>query len=74
MEGCWALSVQEKDRMKKNKTKDEEQKRKPSRLSLSRETIRSLNDPALLEQARGGVTELGSEMPRGCPGTQTYLC
>lgn len=28
--------------------------RKPRRLSLSRETIQVLNDPALLELARGG--------------------
>lgn len=40
--------------MKKNKTKDQEQSRKPRRLSLNRETIRILNDPALLELARGG--------------------
>jgi hypothetical protein len=40
--------------MKKNKTKDEEQKRKPRRLSLNRETVLVLNDPALLELARGG--------------------
>ena len=39
--------------MKKNKTKDQEQKRKQRRLSLSRETIWVLNDPALLELARG---------------------
>jgi hypothetical protein len=40
--------------MKKNKTKDQEQKRKSRRLSLNRETIQVLNDPALLELARGG--------------------
>jgi hypothetical protein len=38
--------------MKKHKTKNQEQK--PRRLSLSRETIRFLNDPALLGLARGG--------------------
>lgn len=38
--------------MKKNGTKDQEQK--PRRLSLNRETIQVLNDPALLELARGG--------------------
>ncbi|HEX6899992.1 MAG TPA: hypothetical protein VF789_09780 [Thermoanaerobaculia bacterium] len=40
--------------MKKNKTKGQEQSRKPRRLSLNRETIRFLSDPALLELARGG--------------------
>ena len=40
--------------MKKNKTKDQEQKRKPRGLRLSRETIRLLNAPALLGLARGG--------------------
>jgi hypothetical protein len=37
--------------MNKNKTKDQE--RKPRRLSLNRETILLLNDPALLGLARG---------------------
>lgn len=40
--------------MKVNKRKDEEQKRQPRRLSLNRETIQILDDPALLERARGG--------------------
>jgi len=39
--------------MKKNKTKDLEQNQTPRRLGLSRETILILNDPALLDQARG---------------------
>jgi len=43
--------------MKKNKTKDQEQKREPRRLSLNRETVRVLNDPALLALARGGEPE-----------------
>ena len=43
--------------MKKNKTKDQEQKLKPRRLSLSRETIRLLNAPALLGLARGGESD-----------------
>ena len=51
--------------MKKNKTKDQEQKRKPRRLSLNRETIQILDDPALLEPARGG-TEVVSEFEMGC--------
>jgi len=37
--------------VKKNTTKNQEQTR---RLSLNRETLRLLNDPALLELARGG--------------------
>ncbi|HKH43438.1 MAG TPA: hypothetical protein VKM72_02110 [Thermoanaerobaculia bacterium] len=41
--------------MKKNRMKDQEQKGKPRRLSLHRETIQVLNDPALLELARGGL-------------------
>lgn len=41
--------------MNKNRIKDQEEKRKPRRLSLSRETIRPLNDPALLELAKGGA-------------------
>ena len=40
--------------MKKNETKNQEQKRKKHRLSLNRETIQILNDPALLELAGGG--------------------
>ena len=44
--------------MKKNRIKDQEEKRKLRRLSLSRETIRLLSDPALLGLARGGDTEV----------------
>jgi hypothetical protein len=40
--------------MKKNTTKDQEQNWKPRRLSLNRETIQALDDPALIEFARGG--------------------
>jgi len=40
--------------MKKNKTQDQEQKRKLRHLGLNRETIRVLNDPAFLGLARGG--------------------
>jgi len=46
--------------MKKNKMQDQEQKGKPRRLSLSRETIKVLNDPALLELARGGMSNFES--------------
>jgi hypothetical protein len=42
-------------RMKKSKTRDQEQNRKP-RLSLSRETLRFLDDPALLGLAGAGGT------------------
>ena len=38
--------------MKKNKT--QEQNRNPRRLSLNRETIKILDNPAFLELARGG--------------------
>lgn len=40
--------------------KDKEDKK--LRLTLSRETIQTLNDPALLEQVRGGTSQL-----RICP-------
>jgi hypothetical protein len=42
--------------MKKNKIKNQEQKQAPRRLTLSRETIKALDDAALLEQIRGGAT------------------
>jgi hypothetical protein len=45
--------------MKKNKMKGQEQK--PRRLSLNRETIMVLNDPALLELARGGTIGTSSQ-------------
>jgi hypothetical protein len=49
--------------MKKNQTTNQEQKRKPHRLRLNRETIQILNDPALLELARGGrVQQQGSNV------------
>jgi hypothetical protein len=47
--------------MKKNKTNDQEQNRNPRRLSLNRETILLLNDPALLELARGGTDGTSSQ-------------
>jgi hypothetical protein len=43
--------------MKKNRMKDQEPRRKPRRLTLSRETILVLDDPALLKLARGGVDQ-----------------
>jgi hypothetical protein len=43
------------DEMKKNRTKDQEQK--PRRLSLKRETIQILHDPVLLALAKGGITD-----------------
>jgi hypothetical protein len=39
--------------MKKKKTRDQEQKRKQRRLNLNRETVRDLQEPALLELVRG---------------------
>ena len=42
--------------MKKNEARDQEQKPKPRRLRLSRETIKVLNDPAALGLAKGGIT------------------
>jgi len=53
-----------------NKTKDQEQNRKPRRLSLSRETIRFLDDVALLGLARGGGGEGGSQP---CSGTTSQV-
>jgi len=52
--------------MKKNKTNDLEQNRKLRRLGLNRETIRVLNDPALLALARGVGTWSNPEDPGGC--------
>ena len=37
----------------KKKTRDQEQKQKPRRFTLNRETILILNDPALLELVKG---------------------
>jgi len=55
----------------KKKTKNQEHKRK-SRLSLNRETIRLLNDPALLGLARGGDTGFTeSEYPCASDNTNT---
>ena len=57
--------------MKKNGMKDQKQNRKPRRLSLNRETIQVLQDPALLEQAMGGLVHVDSRPPLGgaCCGT-----
>jgi hypothetical protein len=52
--------------MKKNKMKDQEQKRRPRRLVLSRETIKTLDDAALLELVRGGVGDLGDSGGSSC--------
>lgn len=61
--------------MKKNKTKDQEQNRKPRRLSLNRETIRFLSDPALLELARGGrALALGTSTEDGGVFCSTETC
>jgi hypothetical protein len=45
--------------MKKNTTKNQQQ---TSRLSLNRETLRLLNDPAPLEFAKGGGTTVSVTM------------
>ena len=59
--------------MKKNRIKDQEEKRKLRRLRLSRETIRLLNDPALLGLARGGDTNTCATCPQ--PVTEVnYNC
>jgi hypothetical protein len=52
--------------MKKNRERDQDQKQKPRRLTLSRETIKVLDEPALLELARGGL--LLASRAAGCPG------
>ncbi|HKH49358.1 MAG TPA: hypothetical protein VKM72_32215 [Thermoanaerobaculia bacterium] len=57
--------------MKKNRIKDQEKTLKPRRLSLNRETIRSLNEPTFLELARGAFTM--SNLDPGC-GPLTYHC
>ena len=61
--------------MKKNRMKNQ----KPRRLSLRRETVRVLNDPALLARAEGGVVENvdpfgGSTGPNNCcpTGSDTH--
>ena len=46
--------------MKKNKA--QEQNRNSRRLSLNRETVRLLNEPALLEFAKGGGTTISVTM------------
>jgi len=57
--------------MKKNTTKYQEQTR---RLSLNRETIRLLNDPALLELARGGRTTLVATVTGESTSQDSNLC
>jgi len=70
---CRSSSDNRRLALKKNKTKGQEQSRKPRRLSLNRETIRILSDPALLELARGGkVLDLGTSTEVFC-NTETCL-
>jgi hypothetical protein len=60
--------------MNKNKIKGQDQKAKQPRLSLNRETVRSLNDPLLLGLARGGESEIAQNCyPTTCSlgGTTT---
>lgn len=59
--------------MKKNRTKDQEQKRKSRRLSLNRETIRTLDDPALVGLARGGNTETSIRDSRCCETNESEM-
>ena len=58
--------------MKKNRIKDQEEKRKPRRLRLNRETIRLLNAPALLGLARGGV-DTGYTCAEPCKVSHTCI-
>ena len=59
----------------KKRTKNQEQKQKPRRLSLNRETILILNDPALLGLVKGegggtlqtSVLNSDSTKPEVCP-------
>lgn len=58
--------------MKKDHAKDEKQKLR--RLGLSRETIRLLDDPALLGLARGGGLEQGTHSSgASCTITRTGI-
>lgn len=50
-----SLSLERRSRVKKINKKDQEQNKKLRRLTLSRETIQVLNDPALLEVVGGVV-------------------
>jgi hypothetical protein len=68
------LSGKKENRMKKNKNKMKDQEQKPRRLSLNRETILILNDPALLGLVKGEGTTLqtsvlnsDSTKPEVCP-------
>ena len=54
--------------MKKNEIRDEEQKRKPRRLRLSRETIQVLDDPAPL-----GLAKAGHGLTPCPTGSSTYV-
>jgi hypothetical protein len=56
--------------MKKNKERDQEQKGKSRRLTLSRETLQALDDPALLGVAQGG----GVGLPTSCSTTIGTAC
>lgn len=63
-----ALSWEERiDPVKKNKNEE----RKPHRLTLSRETIQTLSNPALLELARGGDAGATGSQCTNCTTTST---
>ena len=53
--------------MKKNRNEE----RKPNRLTLSRETIQILSDPALLELARGAENGASGSQCTNCTTTST---
>ena len=56
--------------MKKNLKQNEGEERKPRRLVLHRETIQRLENPGLLELARGGV----NRDPGGATSSTVNLC
>jgi hypothetical protein len=59
--------------MKKKTTKDQEQNRKTRRLSLNRETIRTLDDPALVGLAGGGTLETSVGDSRCCETNESEI-
>lgn len=60
--------------MKKNLTRNNAERERPRRLTLSRETIQILNDPSLLELAQGGNGTGASYDPVSGTGTENTGC
>ena len=60
--------------MKKNLTRNNAERERPRRLTLSRETIQILNDPSLLELAQGGTGTGASYDPVSGTGTENTGC